>query len=208
MHGLDSTEFDSSDPDPYIDPETGILRNLVGATTSHDLATIEADLVAARLIQLRDSIEIEPTRDLQEFRAIHRQLFGDIFAWAGHLRTTDLARPGNEPFCPVALIELAAANTARELREDSFLQGLGWREFVDKLSYYYDGFNHIHPFREGNGRTQREFWNRVAEDASWFIDWSKVHGKQLDEASRIAREQQDYVPLIRMFTNCVEPLAS
>ncbi|WP_315915602.1 Fic family protein [Arthrobacter sp. lap29] len=188
-----------------MDPISGILRNLVGAKTNTELAAIEADLVAARLIQLRDSVSIEPTRDLLEFQAIHRHLFGDIYPWAGQIRTTDLARPGNEPFCPVHLIERAAANTARELHDDASMQGLGHVDFVAKLSYYYDGFNHIHPFREGNGRTQREFWNRVAADAGWFIDWSKVHGDQLNEASRIAREFQDYKPLDSMFTGCVDP---
>ncbi|WP_342590734.1 Fic/DOC family protein [Paeniglutamicibacter terrestris] len=206
MHGLGSTDFDSSAPDPYLDPSTGILRNLVGATTSKELAAAEADLVAARVIQLRDSAHIEPSRDLQEFQAIHRQLFGDIFAWAGHLRTIDLARPHNEPFCPVNLIERAAATISRELAEDNHLQGLERREFVEKLSFYYDSFNYIHPFREGNGRTQREFWTRVAEDAGWYIDWGKVHGKQLNEASQIAREEQNYQPLIVMFSDCIRPL--
>ncbi|KAA0977117.1 cell filamentation protein Fic [Paeniglutamicibacter gangotriensis] len=187
---MGSTDFDSSAPDPYLDPTTGILRNLVGATTSKELAAAKADLVAVRVVQLRDSARIEPSRDLQEFRTI------------------DLTRPNNEPFCPVNLIERAAASISRELTEDNHLQGLERREFEEKLSYYYDSFNYIHPFREGNGRTQREFWNRVAEDAGWFIDWGKVHGEQLNEASQIAREEQNYQPLIVMFSDCISPLST
>lgn len=203
---MGSTDFDSSAPDPYIDPITGILKNLIGATTHQQLAAAEADLVAVRVVQLRDSVNIPATRDLRELQAIHQQLFGDIFVWAGHIRTTDLARPNNEPFCPVGYIERAAANVAQELRDDELLKGLDQRAFVSKLSYYYDSFNYIHPFREGNGRTQREFWNRVAADAGWFIDWGKVHGEQLNEASRIARENQNYDLLNVMFNDCIRPM--
>lgn len=35
--------------DPYIDPETGVLRNLVGATSYDELANAEGELVSSPL---------------------------------------------------------------------------------------------------------------------------------------------------------------
>lgn len=75
--------------------------------------------------------------------------------------------------------------------------------FVSRLSYHYDQFNYIHPFREGNGRTQRVFWNRVAADAGWQLDWRAVRGSTNDRACRIASENRDLEPLQTMFGRIV-----
>lgn len=139
-----STEF----VDPYLDPETGLLRNKVGAQTKVALDEAEGDLSFARLVQLMDH-PVKPTGDLDELRGMRRE------------------------------------------------------QFIDRLAYHYDQFNYVHPFREGNGRTQRVFWNRVARDAGWQLDWRAVHGATNDQASRAASEQQDFGPLREMFDQIV-----
>ena len=75
--------------DPYLDPETGVLRNLVGARTQTALDTAEGDLTFTRLVQLMDH-PVRPTGDLHELRAIHAHLFQDLYPWAGQLRTVDI----------------------------------------------------------------------------------------------------------------------
>ncbi|HQD23188.1 MAG TPA: Fic family protein, partial [Arachnia sp.] len=57
---------------------------------------------------------------------------------------------------------------------------------------------YVHPFREGNGRTQRVFWNRVARDAGWQLDWRGVHGSTNDQACRAASVERDFAPLREM----------
>jgi cell filamentation protein len=79
-------------------------------------------------------------------------------------------------------------------------------EFVKHLAYFYDQLNYIHPFREGNGRTQRVFWNRVAQDAGYEIGWDLVIGDRNDEASRLAAEQMDLSGLESMFNKIIRPL--
>ena len=70
--------MDSTEPvDPYLDPETGLLRNKVGARTRATLDEAEGDLSFARLVQLMDR-PVRPTGDLDELRAIHRRLFQDM----------------------------------------------------------------------------------------------------------------------------------
>jgi cell filamentation protein len=192
--------------DPYLDPATGVLRNLVGARTRSELDDAEADVVMARATQLTFR-PVAPTGDLAEFRAIHRHLFQDIYAWAGEIREVDLRKnlTGAQPFLPASVIRRAADFAADELRQDGMLRGLGRTEFIDRLSHHYDQWNHIHPFREGNGRTQRIFWSRVAADAGWDVDWREVTGAVNDEACRVASELSDLTPLLRMFARIVRP---
>lgn len=193
--------------DPYLDPETGILRNKVGAKDKVALVKIEGDLVSARVIQLLDNPP-RATGDLGEWQAIHRFIFQDIFMWAGELRVIDMKkdRPDAEFFLPKGMIERAAAFAANELNADNNLRGMARDRFVERLAYHYDGFNYIHPFREGNGRTQRIFWNRIARDAGWLLDWRPVHGIVNDEASRAGYEDNDLQPLREMFDQIVTPL--
>ncbi|MFT4289437.1 Fic/DOC family protein [Nocardioides sp.] len=193
--------------DPYVDPATGILRNLVAATTQEALDQIEADLVEARTVDLPKQ-PIKRTSDLTELRAIHRYLFADVYDWAGQLRTVDIRKnvEGSEYFVPVSLIERAAGFAAGELAEDNFLRGMDRDTFIARLAHHYDQLNYIHPFREGNGRTQRAFWDRVARNAGWQLTWLSVTGEVNDRASRVASETQDLGPLIAIFHEIVGPL--
>lgn len=84
------------------------------------------------------------------------------------------------------------------------MQRLSKSDFVKRLAYFYDQINYIHPFREGNGRLQRVFWSRLASDAGFEIDWTKVVGKENDEASRLAAEKMDLSALEAMFKKIVE----
>ncbi|WP_454138835.1 Fic/DOC family protein [Microbacterium paulum] len=190
--------------DPYLDPETGLLRNKLGARTKVALDEAEGDLSFARMMQLMDRPP-KATGDLDELRAIHRHLFQDVYEWAGELRTVDIKKnvEGAEHFLPVSMIDRAAGFAAAELREDSNLHGMDRARFIERLSYHYDAFNYVHPFREGNGRTQRVFWNRIARDAGWQLDWRQVHGSTNDAACRAASERRDFGPLRSMFDQIV-----
>jgi cell filamentation protein len=63
----------------------------------------------------------------------------------------------------------------------------------------------VHPFREGNGRTQRVFWNRVAAEAGWQLDWRTVQGAVNNAACRAAAESRDFGPMRAMFDQVVSP---
>ncbi|WP_165217001.1 Fic family protein [Schaalia sp. ZJ1691] len=193
--------------DPYINPKTGILRNSVGAKTWQELHRIETDMGIVRLVGFRRSM-IPATADLDELCSIHHLLFQDIYEWAGMLRVVDLRKNGENavPFLPVSMIPRASMFAAEQLREDLHLAGLDFDTFIDKLAFHYDQFNYIHPFREGNGRTQRLFWNRIAQDAGWLLEWKQVTSTINDTASRVARETGDLSLLKDMFTHVVSPL--
>lgn len=202
--GLPDADF----VDPYLDPTTGLLANKVGALTKAALDQAEGDLSFVRLVQLVDRPPAA-TDDLAELRAIHRWLFQDVYEWAGCLRTVDLRKnvEGADFFLPVSMIERAAGFAADELRADGALRQMDRDRFVERLAYHYDQLNYVHPFREGNGRTQRVFWSRVARDAGWQLDWRAVHGSANDQACRAAAVDRDFGPLRAMFDQIVTPAA-
>ena len=185
--------------DPYTDPQTGILRNRIGARTQAALDQAEGGLSVHRLVELADRYPVRPSGDLDELRSIHRHLFQDLYEWAGRSRTVDIRKPGGEPFLPASRIEVGTAYVFDELRRENHLRGLSRPKFVERLAHHYDALNYAHPFREGNGRTQRVFWSRVARDAGWQLDWRLVSRERNNEASRAAMESSDLRPLREMF---------
>ena len=195
--------------DPYFDEEIGDLRNLLGAKSSEELKKLEPQIVFANELEL-EAISIPRTNDLDELLLIHQQLFKDVYEWAGKIRTVDIKKnnDGSEYFLIVSKIADAAQYVFGELAKENALHNLAQDLFVKRLAYYYDQLNFIHPFREGNGRTQRVFWSRIAQDAGYTIDWTLIVGDENDEAARIAAEDMDLTKLEAMFTRIVSKLKS
>lgn len=184
--------------DPYLDPDTSVLRNLTGASTWEQLEQDEGDLVEARAVQLAES-PVPVTGDLAHLQAIHAHLFQDVYEWAGQPRTVEISKHNGDQFMISSRIGTGAEYAFGELAQDNMLGGLDRNDFVNRLAHHYDQINYLHPFREGNGRTQRVFWTQIAAQAGHSIDWSSVRGEVNDAASRAAIEQGDLQPLRQMF---------
>jgi cell filamentation protein len=157
--------------DPYADPVTGVLRNRLGLGASGELEDAEREITHAALILLKEA-PVEPTYDLGHLCAIHRRIFGDIYDWAGQLRTVAIAK--GSWFCLPQDIESSAAEIFRALHGEKLLRGLSRNVFTERLTYYFGEVNAIHPFREGNGRAQRAFFEQLAGDAGFILDWQRL----------------------------------
>jgi cell filamentation protein len=154
--------------DPYADPVTGVLRNRLGLSTAGELASAEREITHAALIFLKEA-PVLPGYDLTHLCAIHRRIFGDIYDWAGQIRTVAIAK--GSLFCLPQYIESAADEVSRDLHAENLLRGLPRDAFTERLTYYLGEVNAIHPFREGNGRTQRAFFEQLAGDAGFIVSW-------------------------------------
>ncbi|WP_282776788.1 MULTISPECIES: Fic family protein [unclassified Nocardia] len=166
--------------DPYLDPESGVLRNRLGIIDAARLRQAEADLSQAALAEL--GIRSLPGRyDLDHLCAFHREIFGDVYPWAGEIRVVGIAK--SDPFCLPRHIESYAAEVFAALMADRFLRGLDRTEFVGKLTHYLAEVNAIHPFREGNGRAQRAFFGQLARESGWMIDWTGLDPDENAQAS-------------------------
>jgi len=80
-------------------------------------------------------------------------------------------------------IEYCSDQVYGQLAEENYLDGLPLNEVVKRLAHYYDKTNRIHPFPEGNGRTQRLFIEHLAAEAGYFVDWSRAQPWQIDEVA-------------------------
>jgi cell filamentation protein len=157
--------------DPYIDPVTGVLRNKLGLKAAGELEAAEREITHAALIFLQES-PVPPRYNLGHLCAIHQRVFGDIYDWAGQLRTVAIAK--RTWFCLPQYIESSAAEIFRALHSESLLRGLPRSAFTERLTYYLGEVNAVHPFREGNGRAQRAFFEQLASDAGYVLDWQHL----------------------------------
>jgi cell filamentation protein len=187
----------------YIDPATGFLRNLVGATSQEEIDRVVSDLLPGRLEEL-EAGPIPCTGDRAQLKAIHRVLFYEIFEWAGQFRTIDIDKAGTD-FVSVAELDTAIEKFGADLAQENLLAGLPRQLFIERLAHFYARLNQIHPFREGNGRTQRLFWMEVALHAGWQVNLLAVPKDVNDEASRAASQDGDLQPLINMLGAVTTP---
>jgi cell filamentation protein len=170
-----------SDSDPYIDPTTGVLKNRLDIANETILEQTEADFVAARSFELSQT-PLKGRFDLAHLQAIHKHLFGDLYEWAGRLRTIDISKGGNR-FAHHAHIEIAGASIFQKLAKENHLAELGPDAFSDRAAFYLGELNALHPFREGNGRAQREFISHLAHANSYYVAWENIAPADLLAAS-------------------------
>ena len=191
-----------STDDPYTDPGTGVLFNLLGITDQKALDEAEADIVSARLVELAQR-PVSGNFDTAHLQAIHRHLFSDIYEWAGSFRTIGISK-GNSMFCMPAHLDSFGAAIFRTLHQERRLSGLALPQFVERAAYFLGELNAFHPFREGNGRTQREFIRQLAATNGFEVMWSNVSADRMIEAS-IASFSNDLNPLIRILSDNTHP---
>jgi cell filamentation protein len=175
--------------DHYLDPETGVLKNKLGIGDENELKEAEASLLAWRSFQLAEN-PIKGRFDLDHLKAIHKHLFCDVYEWAGEIRNIDLAKD-NSYFANHTHIVIAARPVFEKLAEEGYLKGLDAVAFSTRAAYYLGEINALHPFREGNGRAQREFINHLVYKNGYFIEWKNISQKDMIQASIESFHQAD-----------------
>ncbi len=161
-----------SDTDPYLDPITGILKNSLGITKQVELDKAEADLTSAVLLALPEN-PILGNFDLKHLQDLHKTLFSSLYSWAGELRTVEMAK-GSTSFANPEFLEQAAKNLFDGLQAEKLLGGLGDEAYARRLAHYFSEINILHPFREGNGRTQRAFFTLLVVQSDRQIAWERM----------------------------------
>lgn len=170
--------------DPYIDKTTGILKNKIGAKTQAALDKTEAEITYVIIATLTVGSSVNSlTFDSQLLCDIHQEIFGDIYRWAGKLRTHDI-RKQSEYFCHAKFIRQELARIDAELAAEDTKQYRDVSIFVRHIAYFYGEYNAIHPFREGNGRALRTFLRLYALKFGYDIDWSRMNPDENIRASK------------------------
>ena len=189
--------------DPYIYPGTSVLVNKLDIKDGKTLAIVEG-----RLFVLK-SLESLPVGqfDYDHLKAIHHHFFSDLYDWAGQERTVNLAKE-NSYFAHVPFISPTISKQLNQLREEHYLRDLPPSVFCDRLSYYFNEINAVHPFREGNGRVQRVFCSLLGEQAGYYVDWKRL-GERKEAYMRANIEgflQGNYVPMAQLLRQITSPI--
>jgi cell filamentation protein len=202
--------------DPYCYPGTNVLRNLNDLRDAADLEAFEGAMVAVRLVRLGEE-PIEGPFDLTRLLETHRRIFGGVYEWAGELRRNtgtmgkrresgNVVSYGDSAFVVRALADLFA-----KLDRENHLSDLAAERFALRAAYYYGEIDAIHPFREGNSRTLRQFFGDLAREGGYKIDWTSASSTEEDRrrlilARDIAVMRGDSSLLARIIADNLHPL--
>jgi cell filamentation protein len=161
-------KYEYIDPDyEYIDITTGVLRNRAGITNQQTLDFFETATVTKRVKELADNpLPIKGTKSLF---AIHNYLFQDVYEWAGKKRTVEISKEGKQ-FFPTNYFDTAFEYIDKLITDYRKCNTEDKGELSAKLAAILDAINYLHPFREGNGRTQREFIRILALEKGWILN--------------------------------------
>lgn len=185
--------------DPYVIAGTGILRNRLGIADARKLDRAERRLVGDRIAE---GVPVG-SFDLNHLRAIHRHLFQDVYEWAGELRTIEIAKGGSQ-FQFRQYIPTGMADVHRRLSRAGFLKHLPVREFAREAGVVMGDINYIHPFREGNGRTQAQYVKQLAEQAGHRLDLRRIDPVKWIEASKTSHAA-DYSLMGEVIRDAIVP---
>lgn len=186
--------------DPYLYPGTQTLVNYFGIHDHEKLQEVES---AFFRVSLGKPLPVGKF-DYEHLKAIHHHLFGQVYPWAGQERTVDIAKE-NSYFGAAQHISRELNKIFVKLEQDSFLRGLERPEFCQKLAFYFSEINAAHPFREGNGRTQRIFCEELSRQAGYRLNWSAADPTQYMTGSKESF-QGNLAPLIDLLSGLVTPI--
>ena len=183
--------------DPYCYPGTTVLRNLLDLRTQEELDEFESTITAQRA---DEPLALGPL-DIDAYRAIHRHLFQDVYQWAGEYRTVRVSK-GSSAFCYPDHIDREMRSLFDQLADENFLRDLEVESFSAKAAHFMAELNAIHPFREGNGRTQNIFLALLADRAGHPLDFAQLDPEALLSAM-IASFHGDEKPLAAVIQGLV-----
>jgi len=191
--------------DPYVYPGTTILKNIPGIRNQKTLDRFEADRVGQRSLELIEN-PLSGLFDVVHLQRIHRYLFQDVYEWAGHFRTVDIAK-GKSFFAHVPYIRSTLEGLFARLSEEQHPRGVSQEAFAHRAAEILGTLNAVHPFREGNGRTQREFVREFAHKNGYWVDWSKVSREELYKASDVSFMRGENTLFEELLKTAIEPIS-
>lgn len=168
--------------DPYS--QDGVLKNKFGEKDPKKLEILEKRSTIRGWIKLQNELIATPNLKLDTalIKKIHKNLFEDVYDWAGEYRTVNIVK-GKTMFANALYVPAALEDLVTKLNRDITSKSITSNNVSEKLAYYYGELNMIHPFREGNGRTQKIFIEKVADKLGYTLQLEKIDSKKLLEVT-------------------------
>src|SRR5664280_1411278 len=109
----------------------------------------------------------------------------------------------NRPVLPARAHHHLRQRPVARLAAEQHLRRMDRETFVDRLTYFAGEINALHPFRDGNGRTQRAFLGQLARDADHHLSWSRLDRHRNTEAFAASLNGDD-APLRELLAGLVD----
>lgn len=178
---IDMNDFYEVRNSIYCYPNSNVLKNKLDIMDATKLQKVETQLVLIKLYELRQK-GITGDFSPRHLIAIHLFIFGDLYPFAGKFRTENIAKD-HFRFAEWEFIEEELNRLTRQLQAEDYLAGLSKEDLAKRLAYYLSELNVLHPFREGNGRTIREFIRQLALRNGYLFNLTKISAQDMLEAS-------------------------
>ena len=188
----------------YCYKNTSVLINKLEIRDTKKLLEYESKITAAKLLALRKQ-KTTGNFDINHIVSIHKFLFEDIYPFAGKFRNENIAKD-NFMFAQYEYIEDELKRILEELKKENFLKGYDKQKISNRLAYYMAELNVLHPFREGNGRTIREFIRQLALKNGYEFNVKNVNPKEMLDAS--IKSVYDTSFLEKVIGECLENIES
>jgi len=165
---MTAADYDAFD-DPYSYPGTSVLINRLDLRDPSLLEAFEAEIFALRTEEPLPRGEF----DSAHYCSVHHHLFQDVYEWAGKYRTVRTSKGGNA-FCYPEHIPAQMDALFRSIRSGEAFFGKSQGEFLEETARFLGELNAIHPFREGNGRTQLAFLGLIGATANHPFAFERI----------------------------------
>ncbi len=187
----------------YCYPDSNVLINNLNIRESDVLFEAEKELTAIRLRELQIS-PVEGNYDFEHLKKIHRYIFQDVYEWAGEVRTVEIGK-GNL-FCTTACIQEYAESVFAKYYSQCLAAKDDRNKYIKVFAENYGDLNALHPFREGNGRAQREFARLVCMACGYTFNLSHTTHKEMLHASILSFDKGDSSEFIKIFSEGIIPI--
>lgn len=187
------------DEDPYLYPGTDVLRNNFGIKDATALREVEYALTRLRMRE--DPPVVSLTAD--GYRTLHKHIFQDVYDWAGTSRTIDLAK-GSSFFAPARYLDKELDGCMAAVRNDERLKSSDINVFAEAAAMHMNEINARHPFREGNGRTQRALLEILANRAGHHLAVDRIDPARWNEASIAGFHAADHKPMQNVLSAAIK----
>lgn len=156
---------------------TFCLINKLNIRDEKQLEVVESHISLAKISILQQK-PLSGNFDFEHYKAIHKFIFEDLYDWAGTTRNINISKKGTS-FARVEDIEELAYACFDRLKNQNFFKGLDTESFIENITDFYCVTNNLHPFREGNGRTQRVFLSQLSLNAGYEMNFANMDTDKL-----------------------------
>ena len=183
----------------YCYPDSNVLKNKLNIKDNKLLKTAEEEITLIKQMELLKN-PIKGNFSKSHLMNIHKFIFEDIYSFAGKIRREQISK-ADTMFYPPNLIDRELDKVFAKIKEKNMLKETDKGKVFDNLAYVMAELNIIHPFREGNGRSIREFIRLMAKRMGHDLNWGNVDKEELLEASIMSVD--NYKVLVKILKDCV-----